>query len=1271
MVVQRVPENISFPVEEEKVLQLWKEWDVFQTSLKHSKGRPRFSFYDGPPFATGLPHYGHILAGTIKDIVTRFAHQNGFHVERRFGWDTHGLPIEYEIDKALGIKTPQQVAEMGIAKYNEECRKIVMRYAKDWEDIVGRIGRWIDFKNDYKTMYPWFMESVWWVFKQLFLKGLVYRGSKVMPFSTACHTPLSNFESGQNYKEVVDPAVMVSFPLEEDPQVSLVAWTTTPWTLPSNLTLCVNPNLLYAKVEDKASKKIFILMQSRLVSLYKSEAEYALIDTFPGSRLLGKAYEPLFPYFAKCLTMLCPEQMKERGAFRVLNDEYVTEESGTGVVHQAPYFGEDDYRVCLSAGVITKDMEIICPVDDSGCFSSEVPDFSGMHVKDADKKITQHLKSMGRLVHVGTVKHSYPFCWRSDTPLIYKAVPSWFIRVQDHSEDLLKATANTYWVPDFVKEKRFGNWLKEARDWAVSRNRYWGTPIPLWVSEDFEEVVCIGSISELEALTGQKISDLHREFVDGLTIPSKRPGQPPLRRVTEVFDCWFESGSMPYAQVHYPFERKKEFDESFPADFIAEGLDQTRGWFYTLLVIGTLIHGRAPFKNLIVNGMVLAADGMKMSKSKKNYPDPMEIVHKYGADALRLYLINSPVVRAESLKFKEEGVRDILKDVFLPWFNAFRFLMQNLERLEKNLHVLTSGMISLSLRMSSAPADRSEEGELFVFDERQVHLSTNTMDRWIMSFTQSLLEFFHAEMEAYRLYTVVPKLVKFVDNLTNWYVRMNRNRLKGKTDIHDNHNALLTLFGVIFSLVRMMAPFTPFLAETMYQTLRHCWTLEGRKEEDIRSVHYLMLPKPRFELIDIDVERAVSRMQSIIDLGRVVRDRNTIPLKYPLPELVVIHMEKEFLEDISSLKSYVQEELNVKEITTSSDKGKYGVCLRAEPDFRVLGNRLKGDLKKVMAKIKALSDEDLHKFLVDGQLEVEGHVLETDALRIMYAFEGSKAEELKARYSAHWDSQVLILVDITPDQGMQDEGTAREVINRIQKLRKKAKLVPTDPISVFYEVKPKGSELDRVVEEHREALIASSIKAPVLPLSEFSGDVLIQETQDLKGSSLHLVLRRNAAGSATSCNGCRFLNLVWLCGSDVKKGTILLENPARRAGFADKADFENSVRRLCEYFGTIPIEFYDLSCGSPSLVQDLFSRRLDFKSKTLLVVPRGRNINGFSFPVSDAPFSKFIEVSDNGDQAMILLENPVGNPVHASHVVKYAKQFLPSVDPSKLGLTKL
>ncbi|XP_047203264.1 isoleucine--tRNA ligase, cytoplasmic [Girardinichthys multiradiatus] len=1206
--VEPVPESINFPSEEEKIQQFWKERDCFQECLKQSKNRPRYTFYDGPPFATGLPHYGHILAGTIKDIVTRFAHQSGFHVDRRFGWDCHGLPVEYEIDKTLGIKGPEDVAKMGIAEYNKQCRSIVMRYSHEWETSVSRMGRWIDFKNDYKTLYPWFMETVWWVFKQLYDKGFVYQGVKVMPYSTACNTPLSNFEANQNYKDVQDPSVIVNFPLVESENVSLIAWTTTPWTLPSNLALCVNPELLYVQVKDNATERTYIMMEARLGALFKSESEYSVLDKFPGEVLKGKKYKPLFHYFSKCA---------EKGAFQVVTDNYVKEEEGTGVVHQAPYFGADDYRVCTEYNIIQRDQAPICPVDASGCFTSEVTDFAGQYVKDADKNIIKLLKEKGRLVNASTSKHSYPFCWRSDTPLIYKAVPSWFVRVEHMVEKLLECNGKCYWVPEFVREKRFGNWLRDARDWAISRNRYWGTPIPLWVSDDFEEVVCVGSMAELEELTGVKVTDLHRESIDSLTIPS-RCGKGVLRRVTEVFDCWFESGSMPYAQVHYPFENKKEFEDTFPADFIAEGIDQTRGWFYTLLVLSTALFGKPPFKNVIVNGLVLAGDGQKMSKRKKNYPDPGLIVQSYGADALRLYLINSPVVRAENLRFKEEGVRDVLKDVFLPWYNAYRFLVQNVQRLQK------------------------EEEYQFLYNENTAKQSDNIMDKWIQSFTQSLIQFFKAEMDAYRLYTVVPRLVKFVDMLTNWYVRTNRRRLKGESGTEDCLWALETLFGVLFSMCRLMAPFTPFITEMMYQNLRHLIDPVSVEEKDSNSIHYLMLPQVREHLIEKRIESAVSQMQSVIELGRVIRDRKTLPIKYPLKEVVVIHQDPEALKDIQSLQKYILEELNVRQLTLSADKDKYGIRLRAEPDHMVLGKRLKGAFKAVTASIKELTSEQLEAFQKTGSIVVDGHELHEEDLRLMYTFDQTSGSA--AQYEAHSDAQVLVLLDVTPDQSMVDEGVAREVINRIQKLRKKAHLVPSDEITVYYRCQPEGAYLASVIEAHIDFILATT-KAPLLPFPvPKTASVIIEEKTQLKGSDLEVTIVKGSLLPQAPLNGpvCAYVNLRVKVNNKEQEGVVLLENPR-----GDNRLDLDKLRKVCSSI-----------FGINNTQLRFFCDRNELTSKADLQAHSGKTLfvtSGPSFPSAVpttntllCPYVNLLLCNTQpaecqaGDVGTLLLVNPVG-----------------------------
>jgi isoleucyl-tRNA synthetase len=1061
-----LPDTMDLPSIEEHVLKGWKEKDTFRKSLELSKDRPHFTFYDGPPFATGLPHYGHILAGTIKDVVTRYAHQTGHYVERRFGWDTHGLPVEFEVDKTLGIKGPADVFEMGIGKYNDECRSIVMRYAKEWKQTVERMGRWIDFDKDYKTLYPTFMESVWWVFSELFKKGLVYQGVKVMPFSTGCSTPLSNFEAGQNYKDVPDPAAFVAFPLVDKPNRRLIAWTTTPWTLPSNLALCVHPDLDYVAVKPKDSDVENVLLESALKSLYKKAGEYTVVEKFKGSTLKGKKYIPPFSYF---------ESLDTGKFYHVLNGTFVTTDQGTGIVHQAPYFGEIDFSTFIENGVITKDMKMRCPVDEKGCFTSEVTDFAGLYVKDADKLILKNLKDRGLLVKQESLVHSYPFCWRSDTPLLYKAVPSWFIRVESIVPQLLENNEQTYWVPSFVKDKRFANWLRDARDWAVSRNRFWGTPINLWVSDDMQEILCPASIAELEELTGAKIDDIHRQHIDHLTIPSKM-GKGQLKRVSQVFDCWFESGSMPYASQHYPFENAKKFEANFPADFIAEGIDQTRGWFYTLLVLSTALFDKPPFKNLICNGLVLASDGAKMSKRKKNYPDPMEVVHKYGADPLRLYLINSPVVRGDNLRFREEGVKEVVKDVFLPWFNAYRFFLQSVRRYQ-NAH----------------------EGDFHIVP----HKIENIMDKWILSFTNSLVKFVHNEMKYYRLYTVVGPLMKYFDALTNCYIRLNRPRLKGDSvkSKEDHEAALSTLGHVLVIITQLMAPFTPFFCEYLWKTMK-IFTTHGDE-----SVHFSMLPVAEEQYIDADVERQVDAMRSVIDIVRVLRERKNLGVRYPLPEIVVVNRNQKFLDDVETLKYYILSECNVKTLTVSVDKEKYGVLLKPNIQFKELAARLKASQKDVVNYLKTkVSQDELAQLLDVGKLTIGENYVTTEEVSVVYTFDPAKLSGGNDEWEVQADHQSVIMLNIKCEDDLLKEGVTREIINRIQQLRKSGKLTHFQHATIHIIGLEANSLLETVVKEQEDAIKNQTNSTILIGNVSENVSVSCKETARIKDVSFDLCL---------------------------------------------------------------------------------------------------------------------------------------------------------------------
>ncbi|KAG6017454.1 Isoleucine--tRNA ligase, cytoplasmic [Claviceps pusilla] len=1010
--------SIDFPREEVATLERWRSINAFHRQLELSNGLPPYTFYDGPPFATGLPHYGHLLASTIKDIIPRYWSMKGYHVERRFGWDTHGLPIEHEIDKKLGISGKAAVTKFGIEKYNEECRAIVMRYASEWRSTIERLGRWIDFDNDYKTMDPKFMESVWWVFKQLFDKGQVYQGHRVMPYSTVLTTALSNFEANQNYQDVTDPAIVVSFPLLDDPNIHLLAWTTTPWTLPSHTGLAVHPEFDYIKIHDEQSGKIFILLEQLLSTLYKDpkKAKFSRLGNVKGKDMLGWRYKPLFDYFY--------DEFKDFG-FQVLSGTYVTADSGTGIVHQAPAFGEEDYNVAAAAGVINDKRPPPDPLNDTGHFTSKVPDFAGLHVKEADKHIIKFLKATDRLVVESQLRHSYPMCPRSDTPLIYRAMPSWFIRIPEIIPDMLNNIEGSHWVPSFVKERRFASWIANARDWNVGRNRYWGTPIPLWVSDDLEERVCIGSVEELRELSGfqGELHDIHRDKVDHITIPSKK-GKGTLKRVDEVFDCWFESGSMPYASQHYPFENVERFKNSFPGDFIAEGLDQTRGWFYTLLVLGTHLFGRSPFQNCVVNGIVLAEDGKKMSKRLKNYPDPAIVMDKYGSDALRLYLINSPVVRAEPLRFKESGVKEVVQKVLLPLWNSYKFFEGQTALLKKT------------------------EGVDYMWNPDMESNNENVMDRWILASCQSLLEFVNAEMREYRLYTVVPRLLELIDNTTNWYIRFNRRRLKGENGVHDTQHALNALFEVLYTLCRGLAPFTPFLSDTIYlKLLSHIpKTLQA---QDSRCVHFLPFPEVRKELFNSEVERRVSRMQRVIDLARVSRERRSIGLKTPLKTLIVIHHDAQYLEDVKSLEKYITEELNVRDLVLSSDEASYNVQLSVTADWPVLGKKLRKDMARVKRALPSLSSDQVQEYLRTGEILVDGIPLKAGDLVVRRGLRGNTTS---TSLEINSDNEVLTILDSEIYPELAQEGLVREVINRVQRLRKKAGLLATDDVKMEYQV---------------------------------------------------------------------------------------------------------------------------------------------------------------------------------------------------------------------------
>ena len=980
------PAAFSFVEQEHEILDLWKTKQIFQRSLEQTANSEPYIFYDGPPFATGLPHHGHLVGSILKDAVPRYFTMKGRYVQRRFGWDCHGLPIEHEIDKSLGMSSQEAVEKFGVKGYNDECRAIVQRYTSEWEKTITRIGRWVDFEHDYKTMDPWFMESVWWVLKQLWEKDLVYRGVKVVPFSTALGTVLSNFEAGSNYQDVQDPAVTVLFKLTDD-DTYIAAWTTTPWTLPSNLALCVGDDIDYVKVHDEEQGVDFILAEARLADVGKGK-KLVVKEHLKGSTLVGKTYEPLFPYFAEAA---------DEGAFQIVSDDYVSTDSGTGVVHQAPAFGEDDFRVLKAAGITA----MVCPIDMSGQFTAEVSDFAGMHVKDADKHIIKMLKDTKALYRQDVIVHSYPFCPRSDTPIIYRTVDSWYVKVESMRSALQKSNQEINWVPEHIQGGRMGKWLEGAVDWAISRNRYWGTPLPIWINDVTGARLCMGSIDELESYTGIRIDDLHRENVDELHF-SIDGEEGVYRRIEEVLDCWFESGSMPYAQLHYPFENETMFEQGFPAEFIAEGLDQTRGWFYTLIVLGTALFDTHPFKNVIVNGIVMAEDGKKMSKRLRNYTPPDDLMETYGADALRLYLINSGLVRAEEQRFSDTGVKDMVRRVLLPWLNAYRFL------------------------------NTYAEIDNWTIDDTKAS-SDNIMDQWILSRLQSLKTNIANEMEGYKLYNVVPALFEFIEDLTNWYIRLNRARFWSEDLTADKTAAYRTLYSAVYEFTLAMAPFTPFLSETIFQKLKQ---FNGA---ETASVHLCSYPEAKSELIQPVLEQAVTRMQHIILMGRQKRNQEKVKTKFPLAKLTVLHTDQGLLDEISRLENYLQGELNVKTVEYSTSESDY-IKLYAKPNSPVLGKRLGKNFKEYKGLIEALDTASIDDFQAKGAITLGDETFQLDDILIFReAIEGTNAVS---------DRFVSIDMSCELNDALIAEGLAREVVNRIQKSRKDIGLNVVDRINM-------------------------------------------------------------------------------------------------------------------------------------------------------------------------------------------------------------------------------
>lgn len=831
-------------INEEKILKYWEERDIFHKSIKGRENCPYFSFYDGPPFATGKPHYGHILATTIKDTVLRYWTMRGYQAPRRVGWDCHGLPIENLIEKEMGIKNKKEIEEMGIDKFNDACRSSVFACVDDFEETLKRVGRWADYDKAYSTLENNYIESVWWVLKQLWNKDLVSKSYRVSPYCPRCGTTLSNFEVNQGYKEVKDKSIYVKFKIVDRDEYLLV-WTTTPWTLPGNVALAVNKELTYVLVEQNSEK--YILAKDRM-SVFTGD--YKIIKEIKGKELIGLKYEPIFDYLKEVENI--------ENAFQVVEGEFVSSEDGTGIVHMNPMYGEDDFNIGKKYN-----LPFFHTVDLSGKFKKEVYDFKHEFVKDADEKIINKLKDNNILYKEEIVAHEYPYCWRCDSPLLYYAAESWYISVTKIKEELIKNNKEIHWVPDHIKEGRFGKWLEGARDWNFSRNRFWGAPIPIWECDDCKEMLCVGSVEELEKNGGSRLNDLHLPYIDNIELKCPKCGKK-MKRTSGVFDCWFESGSMPYAQWHYPFENKDLVEKTFPADFIAEGLDQTRGWFYTLHVLATSLtlndiglgENKPAFKNVIVNGLILDDKGRKLSKKLKNYPDPKDIFDKYGADALRFFLLSSTSI-GEDYRFSEDRVKEVWRKVISSIENCVAFY----ETYKKDC------------------------GEI---------KSSNILDKWIISKTEKLNEEIIKLMNQYELTKASRLFYDYLDDLSNWYIRRSRKRFQ--------EEASATLKYTLLKLSKLISPFCPFIAEDIFLKL----------DNSLESIHLCDYPLVDKEKIDEEIEKQMQEGRDIVNIVLAERSKNNIKVRQPLSK---VKIKKQINESVLDL---IKEEINVKEIIVDS-----------------------------------------------------------------------------------------------------------------------------------------------------------------------------------------------------------------------------------------------------------------------------------------------------------------------------------------------------------------
>ncbi|MCI9010481.1 MAG: isoleucine--tRNA ligase [Clostridia bacterium] len=996
---QKVDTSLNFVEREKKIVAFWKENQIFEKSIEKNKGGKEFSFFDGPPTANGKPHIGHILTRVMKDIVPRFQTMKGKHVLRKAGWDTHGLPVELEVEKTLGMDGKQDIEKYGIEPFVSECKKSVWKYQSEWEKMSDRVGYWVDMDRPYVTYHDDYIESVWWAISQIHQKGLLYKGHKIVPYCPRCGTALSSHEVAQGYKDVKETSAVARFRVKGRENTYILAWTTTPWTLPSNVALCMNPKESYVEIESDGTR--YILAEALAEKFFE---EFTLIEKKTGKDYEGLEYEPLFGYALGTF---------QEKAYYVVNDGYVTLTDGTGVVHIAPAFGEDDYKVGKKYR-----LPVVQLVNERGCFDQRCPELDGMFAKKADKVVLQMLSEKGLLFKKIPFEHSYPHCWRCDTPLLYYARASWFVEVTKIKDRLIAANRSVNWIPETIKDGRMGNFLENVIDWGLSRDRYWGTPLPVWVCEDCGGIEVIGSRRELQEKCGAPANiELHRPYLDHLSCQCNKCGGK-MKRTPEVIDCWFDSGSMPFAQYHYPFENKEIFEKTFPADFISEAVDQTRGWFYTLLVISTILFDSAPFKTCIVLGHVNDANGVKMSKHKGNVVDPWSILDKQGADAVRWYFYTGSFPWIPT-RFGEEAVSEVQRKFQGTLWNTYAFF---------TLYAEIDGYDPSQYRLNDC--------------------KLSLMDRWALSKLNTLIKRVDGYLENYNITDSAREIQDFCDVLSNWYVRRGRDRYWGSNMTEDKAAAYTTLYHILVMLSKLIAPYVPFMAEMMY-----CNLVPQFSKDAPVSVHLCDYPVCDESAVDFALEKGMADVLDVVVLGRAARNAGAVKNRQPLSEMVVFSERELNIGD--ELKSVALDELNVKKLRFAQSADSL-VSYTLKPQLKTLGPKYGKQLKKITEFLNSCNTGEVVKAVKNGgsytlDLEDGAVVLFEEDLQIM--------TDSAEGYVTAADKGIIVALDVNLNEALLDEGCERELISKIQTMRKEAGFEVTDRIAVYYEAEGRAEKM--------------------------------------------------------------------------------------------------------------------------------------------------------------------------------------------------------------------